>query len=41
MPIPKRGSESKDVFIAKCIKKLSKEYPLKQSAAICYGQAKK
>jgi len=41
MPIPKRGSESKDEFIAKCIRKLRGEYPAKQAAAICYQQAKK
>ena len=41
MPIPKRGAEPKDKFISKCIAKLRKEYPLRQAAAICYGQAKK
>jgi hypothetical protein len=41
MPIPTRGAEPKDEFIAKCIAKLRKEYPLRQAAAICYGQAKK
>jgi hypothetical protein len=41
MPIPKRGSEPKDEFIAKCIAKLRKEYPIRQAAAVCYAQAKK
>lgn len=41
MPIPVRKSEPKDEFIAKCIAKLRKEYPLKQASAICYAQAKK
>ena len=41
MPIPKRGPEPKDEFIAKCIAKLRKEYPLKQAAALCYSAAKK
>jgi hypothetical protein len=41
MPIPVRKSESKDEFIAKCIRQLRKEYPLRQAAALCYGQAKK
>jgi hypothetical protein len=41
MPIPKRGAEPKDEFIAKCIAKLRKEYPLKQAAAVCYDAAKK
>jgi len=31
----------KDEFIAKCIAKLRKEYPVRQAAAICYAQAKK
>jgi len=42
MPIPTRGAnEPKDAFITKCIAKLSKEYPVKQAAALCYGAAKK
>jgi len=41
MPIPNRKPGTpKDEFIAGCIAKLQKEYPLKQAAAICYGQAK-
>ena len=41
MPIPVRKSEPRDEFISGCIRKLRKEYPLKQAAAICYAQAKK
>jgi hypothetical protein len=41
MPIPVRKTESKDEFIAKCIRQLRKEYPLRQASAICYSQAKK
>jgi len=41
MPLPVRKGEPKDEFIAKCIAKLRKEYPLKQATAICYLQAKK
>jgi hypothetical protein len=42
MPIPKRSKGTpKDEYINSCIRKLVKEYPLKQAAAICYSEAKR
>jgi hypothetical protein len=41
MPIPSpTPKETKDEFIASCIRSIANEYPIEQASAICYQQWK-